>query len=60
VSSNTSTRPMQYHDTRCFIGANAHGAGGSRNFEGVMDEFKLYNRVLSDAEILEKYQEVVT
>jgi len=51
---------MQYHDTRCFIGANAHGAGGSRNFEGVMDEFKLYNRVLSDAEILEKYQEVVT
>jgi len=49
-SSNTTEFPIGSTDTNVFIGENPEAAG--RTFDGLIDDVYLYNRALSEAEVL--------
>ncbi len=55
--------PMEATQTHFLIGATPYttydSVAGGRYFNGYMDEFKLFNRTLSDTEVLQEYNYVL-
>jgi len=57
VSSIAKTDTISYTDQLNFISIGSNGGGNSQVFSGFLDDFRMYNRVLSPFEINQLYEE---
>ena len=57
VASNTDIDPVGQHDSTIFIGARNDSAS-PKFFDGKLDDVRIYNRAISDAEVAVLYAQV--